>query len=169
MLDVGAGSGRDSAWLAARGADVVAVEPSAAMREEALSYHPDVSIRWIDDVLPSLASTSRLGLSFDLILLSAVWQHVEPSDRPRALRKLVTLLKPGGLLILTLRLGECDPDRVMHPVSVEEVERLAREQGLAIVRRTTGPTNSGGRRLDGLVWRCACLMTAPVRCRCCGM
>ena len=38
----------------------------------------------------------RLGLSFDLILLSAVWMHIPPADRTRAFRKLVTLLKPGG-------------------------------------------------------------------------
>ncbi|MGI4800216.1 MAG: methyltransferase domain-containing protein [Janthinobacterium lividum] len=134
VLDVGAGSGRDSAWLAARGADVVAVEPSGAMRDEAGRYHPDANIRWVDDTLPLLAATTRLGLSFDLILLSSVWQHVAPSDRPRALRKLVALLKPGGLLILTLRLGADDPDRVMHAVRVDEVERLTRDHGLAIVR-----------------------------------
>ena len=45
VLDVGASSGRDSVWLAARGADVVAVEPSAAMRHEARRYHPDANIR----------------------------------------------------------------------------------------------------------------------------
>ena len=31
-LDVGAGSGRDAAWLAEQGFEVVAVEPSRAMR-----------------------------------------------------------------------------------------------------------------------------------------
>ena len=121
MLDVGAGSGRDGAWLGACGLDVVAAEPSGAMR-------------WIDDTLPALAVTRRLGLSFDLTLLSAVWQHEAPFDRPRNLRKLVGLLKPDGLLILTLRLGEDDPERVMQAVSVEEVERLARGHDLAIVR-----------------------------------
>ena len=33
VLDVGAGSGRDAAWIASLGHDVIAVEPSAAMRE----------------------------------------------------------------------------------------------------------------------------------------
>ena len=32
VLDVGAGIGRDAAWLAGLGHDVIAVEPSAAMR-----------------------------------------------------------------------------------------------------------------------------------------
>jgi protein-L-isoaspartate O-methyltransferase len=33
-LDVGAGSGRDGAWLASLGYDVIAVEPAAGMRAE---------------------------------------------------------------------------------------------------------------------------------------
>ena len=36
ILDVGAGSGRDAAWLADQGFQVVAVEPSPAMRSIAL-------------------------------------------------------------------------------------------------------------------------------------
>ena len=35
VMDIGAGSGRDAAWLAARGYEVLAVEPSTAMRTEA--------------------------------------------------------------------------------------------------------------------------------------
>src|SRR5690606_28964617 len=90
-LDVGAGSGRDAAWLAEQGFEVVAVEPSRAMREEAERRHPHPRIRWIDDRLPALARVARLGTAFDVILLSAVWMHVSPSDRARAFRKLINL------------------------------------------------------------------------------
>ncbi|WP_200197375.1 class I SAM-dependent methyltransferase, partial [Halorhodospira abdelmalekii] len=61
VLDVGAGSGRDAAWLADQGQDVVAVEPAAALREEAKRRHPQPSIRWLDDALPELAAVHRLG------------------------------------------------------------------------------------------------------------
>jgi protein-L-isoaspartate O-methyltransferase len=54
VLDVGAGTGRDAAWLASRGSEVVAVEPSGAMRAEAQRLHPSPSIRWISDSLPGL-------------------------------------------------------------------------------------------------------------------
>ena len=134
VLDVGAGSGRDAAWLAARGLDVVALEPSGQLREEGGRLHPHPRIRWIDDQLPDLAVASRLGLRFDLLWLSAVWQHVLPAQRPRAFRKLIAVLKPGGLLLVTLRHGPADPERAMHPVSVAEIEQLARAHGLAIVR-----------------------------------
>jgi len=103
VLDVGAGTGRDAAWLAAKGFDVVAVEPSTAMRNKAELLHPSALIRWLDDALPGLDGTFRLGLSFDVILLGGVWMHVLPKDRERAFRKLVTLLKPGGVIAITLR------------------------------------------------------------------
>ena len=46
-----------------------------------------------------------MGLQFDLIWLSAVWMHVPPADRPRAFRKMVSLLKPAGWIMLSLRHG----------------------------------------------------------------
>lgn len=129
VLDIGAGSGRDAAWFARRGHEVIAVEPSAAMRREGQRRHPNPRIHWVDDRLPALAKVSRLGTDFDIILLSAVWVHVPPMDRARAFRKLVNQLKPGGLLAITLRHGPADPDRAMHEVKLEELERLAREHG----------------------------------------
>ena len=134
-LDVGAGTGRDAAWLAARGLDVVAVEPSAAMREQAAALRPDSKVRWVHDSLPELRQVLRMGLAFDAILLSAVWMHVPPAERARAFRKLVTLLKPGGLIAITLRIGPAEAGRAMHPVSEQEVERLAREHGAFVERR----------------------------------
>jgi len=133
-LDIGAGSGRDAAWLAGLGYEVVAVEPASAMRAEAIRRHPELSIRWLDDRLPGLGKVHGLGLAYDLILVSAVWQHIAPVDRARAFRKLTTLMKPGGLLLLSLREGEAPPDRPMFEVSLGEVEALARFNGVEVLR-----------------------------------
>ncbi len=130
-LDVGAGSGRDARWLAARGWEVVAVEPAVAMREQAAS-HPGSGVRWLDDRLPALAGVHRLGLAFDLVWLSGVWMHVPPEDRRRAMRKMATLLKPGGRLVMTLRHGPAAEDRPMWPVDAHEVERLGLDFGLTL-------------------------------------
>ena len=143
-LDVGAGTGRDAAGLAALGYEVVAVEPSASMLREGPARHPDARIRWLDDRLPALDATQRTGLAFDLILLSAVWQHVAPGDRPRAFRKLVRLLNPGGVLAITLRMGAADPERAMHEVSRAEIEVLARGHG-AFVERCVVAEDAHGR------------------------
>ena len=133
-LDVGAGSGRDAAWLSSRGYDVVAVEPSPRMRTIARERHTEPAIKWLADSLPALRHTVKTGLAFDVILLSAVWMHVAPSDRARAFRKLVTLLKPGGLIAFSLRHGPAEAARAMHEVSDDEIGRLARDHGALVER-----------------------------------
>ena len=142
-LDVGAGSGRDAAWLSSRGYDVVAVEPSPRMRTMARERHAEPAIRWLSDSLPALRHTFKTGLAFDVILLSAVWMHVAPSDRARAFRKLVNLLKPGGLIALTLRHGPAEATRAMHAVSADEIRRLARDHGALVERCVTAEDQQG--------------------------
>ena len=142
-LDVGAGSGRDAAWLSSRGYDVVAVEPSPRMRTIARERHTEPAIRWLADSLPALRHTVKTGLAFDVILLSAVWMHVAPSDRARAFRKLVNLLKPGGLIALSLRHGPAEATRGMHAVSADEIRQLARDHGALVERYSTAEDHLG--------------------------
>jgi SAM-dependent methyltransferase len=143
ILDVGAGSGRDAAWFAAHGYDVVAVEPSAAMRALGREQHQSTRINWIDDNLPDLVQVRRLGLSFDLILLSAVWMHIPPLSRERALRKMATLLAPNGRIAISLRIGEPDSDRAMYAVSLPELSNLAQQFGLRLISATDSQDKLG--------------------------
>lgn len=151
VLDVGAGSGRDAAWFAAQGWDVIAVEPAAAMRREAARLHDSPRIRWLDDRLPTLAAVHRLGLAFDLVWLAGVWMHVPPEDRARAMRKLATLLTPGGRIVLTLRHGPAPDDRPMWRVDAHEVERLGLDLGLALRVATERRDDLQGRA--GVRWQ----------------
>ena len=151
-LDVGAGAGRDAAWLKTLGLEMVAVEPAEGMRAFGQAQHPD--IRWLDDRLPDLGKIHRLGLAFDLILLSGVWQHLRPAERPRAFRKLVTLLKPGGLLILSLRHGMGGAGRAWHETSLGEIEALGRDFGLSLLRALPVEDALGRTGVD---WTLACL------------
>lgn len=145
LLDVGAGSGRDAAWFADRGWDVVAAEPAGGLRSEAARLHPAPRIRWVDDRLPALATVHGLGLTFDLIWLSGVWQHVPPEERARAMRKLATLLRPGGRMVVTLRHGPSPEGRPMWAVSEHEVERLGLDHGLALRVATPARADRQGR------------------------
>lgn len=153
-LDVGAGSGRDAAWLASLGFDVVAAEPAAGMRREGQRRHPDARIRWIDDRLPDMSAVYRLGLAYDLVLLSAVWMHVPPDTRARAFRKVVTLLKPGGTIFISLREGESEADRPMWETPPGEIEALSRSLGLQVLTSVATPD-----RLErpGVRWTVMCL------------
>ena len=134
VFDIGSGTGRDAAWLAFLGHEVIGVEPAASMRAQAARLHELPGLRWVDDSLPALSKLTTLGLAADLILVSGVWQHVAPLDRPRAFRKLAALLRSGGVLAITLRNGPAEDARQMHPTCAGEIEDLARSAGMAVER-----------------------------------
>ena len=145
VLDVGAGSGRDAAWFAnGENNTVIAVEPSGALRNAGRHKHVSANIRWLEDSLPGLDKVVRSKLTFDLIWLSGIWTHIPPGSRKRAFRKLVTVLRPGGSMMISIRQGPPPPDRPMAPISAAEVEELARHYGLQIVHKTTS-ADAGGR------------------------
>lgn len=154
ILDVGAGSGRDAAWFATNGYDVVAVEPSDAMLTRARALHKSSRIHWVADSLPELAQVRRLGLTFDLILLSAVWMHVPPESRARTLRKLATLLSPSGRIAISLRLGDPDKARAMYEVSLSELSSLSQQFGLRVIRASESADRLGR---AGVSWSTAVL------------
>lgn len=133
VLDVGAGSGRDAAALAARGHDVVAVEPADRLRERAQKLHPDRSIHWVADSLPALKKVYELGDHYDLILLSAVWMHLRPELRDRAMRKLAGLLNPGGKIVITTRSVGFSGRRTLYRVDPDELAGRAKDHGLEVV------------------------------------
>lgn len=150
VFDIGAGTGRDAAWFASRGWDVVAVEPSFRLRLHGQRHHPADTITWEDDRLPHLDRLTKRGVQADLVWLSAVFMHLAPDERRAAFRRLATLLKPSGRMMLTLRHGPSPSfGRTMYPVSAEEVERLALEHGLT-VRKSAPSADVDGR--EGVSW-----------------
>ena len=159
VLDVGAGSGRDARYLAARGLNVVAVEPAHGIREVAQQYTVNSAVRWIADSLPDLTKVFALHTKFDLILLSAVWMHIPSSTRERSLRKLSSLLKPNGRLVISLRHGACHDERTMYPVSADELAQLASRYGLTFQLLTPEQqTDELGR--DDVSWQTV-MLTLP--------
>ena len=75
IVDVGAGSGRDAAWLASLGHQVVAVEPSCAMRQAAEARFSNTSVQWLEDSQTGLVSLTRARFAADMVLVQAVWPH----------------------------------------------------------------------------------------------
>ena len=132
ILDIGAGSGRDAAALARKGHAVTAVEPTKELREEGQLRHPLPNLRWIDDYLPSLPATKQGGRSFDLVLLTAVWMHLDMRERKIAMHVIADLLRVKGKIIMTLRHGPVPEGRQMFDVSAQETVELAGKAGLQV-------------------------------------
>ena len=135
-LDIGAGTGRDAAALARRGFEVHAVEPTPELRNRAQSLHPDPHIVWIDDGLPDLAHVHASGERFDLILMTAVWMHLDERERSHALPRIAELIVPGGRLFMTVRKGPVPAGRRMFEVPIDSLVAQARSRGLMLLRQS---------------------------------
>ncbi|WP_312896898.1 class I SAM-dependent methyltransferase [Microvirga soli] len=134
-LDVGAGTGRDAAALAQRDFQVHAVEPTAELRSHAQRLHPDANIVWVDDSLPDLAQVHASGERFDLILMTAVWMHLDESDRARALPQVAGLLASSGRVFMTVRKGPVPTGRRMFEVPIDPLVSQAQSLGLTLLRQ----------------------------------
>ncbi len=133
VLDVGAGTGRDAAGFVALGHTVVAVEPTEELRRGAMALHPSPMIEWVDDSLPDLAAVRARGEEFGLIMLSAVWMHLDAEQRRQGMPNLAALARNGGVMIMSLRHGPAPPGRRMFEVSAGETIALAQPLGLRCV------------------------------------
>lgn len=130
-LDVGAGSGRDAAWLASLGYRVTACEPNAAMRAHAIR-NVGAAADWLDCSLPTLDGVTKPGSGFDLVLCFAVMMHVRPEERADAVARMAELLARDGSLVLTFKnVTPSDDGRDMHPISKEEIASALAKAGLA--------------------------------------
>lgn len=141
ILDIGAGAGRDAKYLAEQGnatqpVEVYAVEPAQTLANLGKQTTSNLNVKWFQDSLPALDTVSRQEVRFDLILLSAVWMHITPEDRSASLSSLKELLTPNGKIIITLRHGKSGDARIMHQVSIEELQALSCHIGLSIIEHT---------------------------------
>lgn len=143
VLDIGAGTGRDAAALAARGHRVVAVEPTRELREAGQRLHADRKIKWLDDGLPELDRVLDLDRRFDLVLLTAVWMHLDKEQRRHAMPGVASLIAPGGRLVLSLRHGPVPQGRRMFEVTAAETIALADGQGLNTLHNSPGADEQG--------------------------
>lgn len=133
VLEIGAGTGRDAAGFARRGYEVVAVEPVDVLREGAQARHPEPNIQWVDDGLPDLARVRALGRRFDVVAMTAVLMHLHEDARARALTVIASLMKPGGILAMTLRHGPVPKGRIMFDIPNGEIETACEPLGLHCV------------------------------------
>lgn len=152
ILDIGAGTGVDAAWLATRGHCILAVEPTDPLREAGAKLHPSSQIEWLDDSLPMLLKTMARKEVFDLVLVTAVWAHLAEKERKQAMSNIAALLKPGALLIMSLRHGPTPANRRVFEVTAEETIELAQRDGLREALYTRTESAQPINRQAGVMW-----------------
>jgi len=152
ILDIGAGTGLDAAWFAERGHSVLAVEPTPELRAAAMKLHPSPAIEWLDDALPHLKLVVSRRRLFDTIMLSAVWMHLDESERRAGMLTLASLLAPEGVIVLSLRHGPVPVGRRMFQVSGDETIALAAPHGLKPVLNVRTDSIQALNRAAGVTW-----------------
>ncbi|HUS62609.1 MAG TPA: class I SAM-dependent methyltransferase [Acidimicrobiales bacterium] len=105
LLDVGAGAGRHAVEALRRGAAVAAVDLDEASLKDAFAVLHDARGELIDAPPSGCIRASALELpfddaSFDRIIAAEVLEHID--DDAGALVELARVLRPGGLLAVTI-------------------------------------------------------------------
>jgi len=104
VLDVGCGTGTLALLLAARGLDVVGVDPAAASLTMARGKPGADRVRWLDGDVRAVAS-AQPPVRVDLATMTGnvAQAIVDPADWDATLRGVHDALRPGGHVVLESR------------------------------------------------------------------
>jgi SAM-dependent methyltransferase len=113
-LEVGAGTGKATRLIAARGVNVTALEPDREMAGVLMRATRDLPV----EVVIATLEQFRLERKVDLVFAAAAWHWTDPSTRWATA---VQLLGPGGILALFGIPGDLTNQRVLQ--TVDDIER----------------------------------------------
>ena len=98
LLDLGCGSGRDSAYFSALGFDVTAIDGSDELCKRVKeNYGIEVLCMRFEDI--------TFQSEFNSVWACASLLHVQKADMPNILAKVSESLKPGGVLYASFKYG----------------------------------------------------------------
>ena len=151
VADIGCGS--EVAFLAAHGFDAIGYDASDALLEQARLRHP--GLKFATAVLPELAGVPEGA--FENVLCETVIMHLRRPQILRAVRRLLAILKAGGILYLSWRVTEGADQRDPHGRLYSAFESaLIREgiDGAATLLLDDEPLSvSSGKRIHRIVAR----------------
>ncbi len=111
ILDLGSGPGVNAAYMHSKNFQVVGIDVSRKMIEYATSRYQDIEFQ--------LADMTKLPFSmnsFDGILASFSLIHLPKEVIPAVLAKLHEILKPGGIMYLSVQSGNSTQGFFSHPL-----------------------------------------------------
>jgi len=108
--DIGCGSGREVAWLNSNGFPAVGFDASEGLLAEARSRYPDLNFAWAE--LPALRGIA--ANTYDNVLCETVIMHLDRSQIASSVRRMLDIVKPGGVFYLSWRVTEATDQRDKH-------------------------------------------------------
>jgi len=142
ILDVGCGGGRDAAQFRAHGFNVVGMDLSFGMLLEANRRAPGKYVAADMIVMPFIRS------SFDAAWVNASLLHLPRHTAPSVLTEIHALLKPGGVLYLSLKEGkgeiweQRDGRRFLTFYQAAAVIQILEQAGFSLLKTWTEPAKS---------------------------
>jgi SAM-dependent methyltransferase len=151
--EIGSGSGRDAAWLAAQGFDVHGFDASEGLLAHARAAHPGIPFEFA--ALPELAGVARGA--WQNVLCETVIMHLDAAQVAPSVRTLLALLRPGGTLYLSWRVTEDastrDPAGRLYAAFDKSLVTNELATGDTIVFDEDATSVASGKRLQRLVIR----------------
>jgi SAM-dependent methyltransferase len=108
--DIGCGSGREVAWLNANGFPAVGYDPSNGLLAQARARYP--ALQFAQAALPELDGIA--ANSFDDVLCETVIMHLPPEMIAPSAARLMSLVRPEGVLYLSWRVSRGAHQRDAH-------------------------------------------------------
>lgn len=96
-VDLGAGEGRNSLWLASQGWDVTAMDLSDVALERLRSYAEEQNLS-LTTIVSDIETYLGQGYQFDLVVMAYI--HVMPEERKRIFEAASAAVAPGGHLFI---------------------------------------------------------------------
>ncbi len=101
VLDAGCAYGRDTEYIKSKGFQIRAIDLSRPLIIRARELYPDIEFAVAD-----VRNTGFEDASFDGIWCNATLLHLKDDDIQAALREFNRILRPGGILAVSLKKGE---------------------------------------------------------------
>jgi SAM-dependent methyltransferase len=100
--DIGCGSGREVAWLAAEDFAATGYDASSGLLQQARARYPRLAFAFA--ALPELKGIA--DASFDNVLCETVIMHLPKAQIAPAVARMLEILKPGGIFYLSWRAAQ---------------------------------------------------------------
>lgn len=154
LLEIGCSSGRDASFMTKKGFDVVAIDGSKKMIDEAKKIHHELSNKLFHKTLPN---NLEFNIKFDGIYSIATLMHLSKDELMKSILKIYDLLNPTRKFLMSVSLFRDDINengfdkngRYFLILNFEEWINILKNTGFKILETKT---NKDGLDRTGIEW-----------------